>query len=701
MPNNSKDYPSNEVYLAVLLEHPDFSGFTERGGDYRDWSEKNPGLSLSLERGWFDHKAGQGGHFFELVKELGLLDQARERAGLTGPKQKKSTSTPKKPPTPMFPDHDPNEDTLTGNLFDQPAQNSSNTADFARDLWQHSEDKSARQKVQGHLDSRSIPQENYLDLLGTHIRCVADRGGHFLIMAMLTPEQASQAAAGSVPQSIQKIHRVHLSEADRPKRQLGSPTDNVGRVSYLPPFSANGESLQYLVCEGLEDALSIRSRYRDHHFLVCQSKGNLKHIPAFLPEGATVLIISDHDGHEEQNQNGEFESAKLRRDLRSRGYVCTALMPPEPKSDANDALRANRLEQWLSDLIEVPDLPRSRDDFFFEPRTSLRIREPDWLVQGVLEKGTLAAIVGESGSGKSFLAIDLACSVATGRNWHGNPTQKGAVFYLAGEGRSGISRRLGAWEHHTQSSSVPMMFSSRAIDLGDSRDNLPMVLQALRSSSQKPVLIIIDTLARHHSGDENSASEMSAFINNLDQLREEFGATVIIVHHAGKDLTRGARGSSAFRAALDHELAVTKPETGMVNLQCTKAKDAEPFAPMGFRLLSVDVVDEQGRLLAEPDGTPITSCVLEPAEYVKKQQAQNPTDQQQVFIEAFEELRQSSANPDRVLTAKLRKKVQEKLPDKGSQEFKGIWRNMRNAKMLNSIYDIGETVVIERTNPTD
>ena len=103
---------------------------------------------------------------------------------------------------------------------------------------------------------------------------------------MLTPDQRNSAETGS-SFSAEKVHRVILLEGDRyEKKQLGSPSDGVGRISYLPPLSEDCESLQYLVIEGLEDALSIRSRYRDHHFLVCQSKGNLKYDPDLLTKGS-------------------------------------------------------------------------------------------------------------------------------------------------------------------------------------------------------------------------------------------------------------------------------------------------------------------------------------------------------------------------------------------------------------------------------
>ena len=96
-----------------------------------------------------------------------------------------------------------------------------------------------------------------------------------------------------------------------------------------------------------------------------------------------------------------------------------AVMPAEPRDDANNALQQGSLQEWLDSVIEVPELPRSRDDFFFEPRSALKIHSPDWLIQGVIEKGTLAAVIGESGSGKSFLALDLAACVQTGKPWHG------------------------------------------------------------------------------------------------------------------------------------------------------------------------------------------------------------------------------------------------------------------------------------------
>jgi hypothetical protein len=447
---------------------------------------------------------------------------------------------------------------------------------------------------------------------------------------MLTPDQRNSAEA-------ERVHRVILLEDDRyEKKQLGSPSDGVGRISYLPPLSEDCESLQYLVIEGLEDALSIRSRYRDHHFLVCQSKGNLKHVPEFLTNGAEVLILSDHDGHANPNENGEHAAAELRQQLLSSGYECTAWIPAEAGDDANKALKEERLYEWLKSLQKVPELSRSKSDFYFISSSTLKIEKPNWLIEEVIDQRTLSAIIGESGSGKTFLALDIACSIETGRSWHDRSVQQGSVFYFLGERRDRFHTRLRAWEqYHGQRADIEL--SSMGIYLDDSK-NLPLVQQELRNHRKNPTLIIIDTLAKHNSGDENSTSEMSKFIDNLDELRREFDTAVLVVHHSGKDSSRGPRGASAFPAALDHELLVTKSGTECMEVKCGKARDWEPFDPIGFQLCKQDVL---------VDGESVPSCVLEERAYVQSSKTRELSAKARVARELFLEL--SEQSEDRVV----------------------------------------------------
>src|SRR5688572_20189530 len=78
----------------------------------------------------------------------------------------------------------------------------------------------------------------------------------------------------------------------------------------------------------------------------------------------------------------------------------------------------------------------------------VEFKPTDWLIDGWLVKDTLAGLVAHSGACKSFLAIDWACRVATGSLWFGRNVKQGAVFYLAGEGRTGHRKRIAAWEQH-------------------------------------------------------------------------------------------------------------------------------------------------------------------------------------------------------------------------------------------------------------
>ena len=120
----------------------------------------------------------------------------------------------------------------------------------------------------------------------------------------------------------------------------------------------------------------------------------------------------------------------------------------------------------------------------------------------------------------------------------------------------------------------------------------------------------------------------------------------------------------------------------------------------GMRLImSSDVLDESGRLIAENDGSPVRSCVLEPTELVQRSKQWRPSAYQELFIEAFNELRQDSQNPDRVQIDKLRERIKNKLPEKSNDQFKAIWRDLKGSK-LSDQYDIGEVVVIDRTDLT-
>lgn len=261
------------------------------------------------------------------------------------------------------------------------------------------------------------------------------------------------------------------------------------------------------------------------------------------------------------------------------------------------------------------DVPKSKP-FALSPLLFLKVKAPDFIIHGLLETNSFAAIIGDPGSAKSFLAIDVACCVATGETFHGRAIRKqGPVVYIAGEGQSGLARRFSAWgiKHGINYKEIPVFVSMQPGQLTDDACT-SAIIDAIEALPEPPRLIVIDTLARNFGpGDENSASDMNGFIQSVDRIREHAnGATMLIVHHCGLADKRRGRGSSALRGALDAEYIISKDEHGVRRFECCKMKDAPAPDPMAFDLRSVELG------MNDDHGYPVTSAVLVATEYTEQ-----------------------------------------------------------------------------------
>lgn len=242
-----------------------------------------------------------------------------------------------------------------------------------------------------------------------------------------------------------------------------------------------------------------------------------------------------------------------------------------------------------------------------------------WLVRGYVEADSLALLFGDPNCGKSFVAIDMACCIATGREWHGRKTKRGAVFYIAGEGQNGLDRRFAAWSQGNDISltDAPLFTSSRPAMLctaAGAADVANAVQSLLDETGELPSLIVVDTLARNFGGDENSTEDMGAFVANLDAfLRKsgEWNAAVLVVHHCGKaDKTQG-RGNSALRGAIDAEYSLAIDDEKVIRMDATKMKDAAYPGALAFKM---NVIELDGEF--DDEGEPVTSVVLDGMEHV-------------------------------------------------------------------------------------
>jgi hypothetical protein len=229
-----------------------------------------------------------------------------------------------------------------------------------------------------------------------------------------------------------------------------------------------------------------------------------------------------------------------------------------------------------------------------------------WLIKGFLPKATLGVLYGESGSGKSFLAFDFCAALGRGQDWNGLRGHQARVLYVVAEGVGGFNNRVRAYCHQA---GIPA--SAIGIDIiSDVTPNLldsgsvTRLIADIKAAGPYD-LIVMDTFAQVTPGaNENSGEDMGKALAYCRKINQSSGAMVLLVHHTGKDASKGARGWSGTKGASDVMLEVSRFE----NERCVtveKMKDGQGEGKsFGFKLHDVVL----GR---DEDGDDITSCIVE------------------------------------------------------------------------------------------
>ncbi|PUE59350.1 hypothetical protein B9Z44_07075 [Limnohabitans curvus] len=223
-----------------------------------------------------------------------------------------------------------------------------------------------------------------------------------------------------------------------------------------------------------------------------------------------------------------------------------------------------------------------------------------WRVKGVFPAQGLTALYGPSASGKSFLALDMAAAIARGETWFDCRTQATPVIYVALEGESGYKNRITAWERDKKTRwPANFHFVMEPFKINDAVD-----VDELAAQLPQGAVVFIDTLNRASpTADENSSHDMGQILEGAKRLQSAIKGLVVLVHHTGKDASKGARGHSSFFAALDGAIQVERTATGK-SWSVAKAKDGEDGKKYPFRL-------KQHFLGQDQDGDQISSCSVE------------------------------------------------------------------------------------------
>jgi hypothetical protein len=228
-----------------------------------------------------------------------------------------------------------------------------------------------------------------------------------------------------------------------------------------------------------------------------------------------------------------------------------------------------------------------------------------WLVKGIIPAEGVGSIYGQSGTYKSFLALDLLAHISSQQEqWFGRKVKTAPCVYIPFEGRGGIPDRVRAWRDAHKGASTEIRYFMEPINLRqqDDRDRLGEALEAIGAAGG---VACIDTLAAAGgSFDENNSRDMGEMIAILNELQRRLSGVVLVIHHSGKDASRGMRGHSSLGAALDFAIECERSESGSL-FRIAKQKDGE--SGLEF-LFTTNIVN----LGYDEDGDEITSRMVLP-----------------------------------------------------------------------------------------
>jgi len=183
---------------------------------------------------------------------------------------------------------------------------------------------------------------------------------------------------------------------------------------------------------------------------------------------------------------------------------------------------------------------------------------------GVLLDGTILLIIGPPKSKKTFLTQNLAISIASGQDFAGFkvPEAKKVMYLLAEGGYYPNRERLKKMASNIDANLILGHPTYLPINRSDCYDYLYELVK-----ENNPDVLILDPLIRFHDVDENSASQMSEIFGRIRTMMDELKISVILVHHTGKVLSRGGRGSSAIIGEYDSCIEIHNRENNSTLLK--------------------------------------------------------------------------------------------------------------------------------------
>lgn len=235
------------------------------------------------------------------------------------------------------------------------------------------------------------------------------------------------------------------------------------------------------------------------------------------------------------------------------------------------------------------------------------IKPIDWAVKGLIPTSGITVLYGASGSGKTFLAAHLALCIASGADFLKHKVKnRGTVIYLAAESPTSLERRLAVMSKLDKTGYGGYKFSGQEvaifkgnIDLFNKPDSVMEAIKVFFDPLLDPIgICIIDTLSAAYAGLDENSGDMALVVKQAENISRELLCPVVIVHHTGKDTTRGLRGHSSLRGNIEQALYVDY-SNGQRSIKVDKIKDEKLGDEVSFDLISIDtgIVDEDGEIV--------------------------------------------------------------------------------------------------------
>lgn len=349
----------------------------------------------------------------------------------------------------------------------------------------------------------------------------------------------------------------------------------------------NPNAQSVYLCEGFATGATIHE-VTNKTVYIAFSAGQLVAVATMLASwGRNVTVIADND----KTGVGQAEGEKAAHACGGKLWVVPN-NGNEKITDANDYQnKCGNLKDIIPNLDEISNTGGLRlvwaQDFIGKPSP---VR---WLVKNWIPQKSMGMIYGPPGGGKTNFVMDLACTLTTASMDKENPTRwadgrrckRSKVIYLCGEGMEGLKGRLNAWMvAHDRADIGCFGIIERPVDL-----DVPGGVEAAIAAIKEQVdddgfdMLIIDTVNRYMSGDENSAQDARAFLNKTEKFRETFGCTVVYIHHSGKNDVdvENPRGSTAFPGAMDFLISVHNDKEHNIRIaKPKKMKDGELREPI-------------------------------------------------------------------------------------------------------------------------